>query len=310
MPATELATFSPRGGALQQQLFAAIACADQSLRAAIYETSSSCVVDALLAKLAQDSDVAIQLLIDDDQCPRVNGVLDCELSRLDGHPRVSIADDARSRYMHHKFIIVVGRMVWIGSANMTRNSFCSENNNALVVDQPEIVAGYETEFQRMFTARELGPIARTPVTGGAYTLYFSPETPITSSPEWFEQIVHAIDTASTSVDSMIFALTRFEVGNAIANAHLRGVRVRGLIAPEYISDPVAESLLAAQVPVKVAPIHSKLLIVDEHLVVTGSPNWSQNSWENNEASLFIDSSTVAAQFKAEIDRVFPGALPP
>jgi phosphatidylserine/phosphatidylglycerophosphate/cardiolipin synthase-like enzyme len=52
------------------------------------------------------------------------------------------------------------------------------------------------------------------------------------------------------------------------------------------------------------------MIVDGARVITGSPNWSENAWGNNEASLWIASATTAAAYTAEVDRVFAGASPP
>lgn len=302
-------SFSP-GLAMQEQLAAVIACADSTIHAAFYEATWGCATDLLLERLGRDPDLVVQLVVDDDQCPRVNGALSCDLSRLEGHPRVAIADDMRSRYMHHKFLVADGEQVWTSSANMTFSSFCSEHNNALVVDAPEIVGAYEAEFQRMFTGGDFGPTMRTPVSGGGYTLYVSPETPSSSAPAWFRELVRSIETSSTSVDFMIFAITRFEVGNALLEAHARGVAVRGLVAPEYRSEPVVEALIAAQIPVRIAPVHHKVLITDGLRVATGSPNWSQNAWENNEASLWIESATVAAAYTRELELLFAGALPP
>lgn len=298
-------------GATQQQLLDLITCATTSLELASYEVSWACVVDALLAKLARDPDIVISVVIDDDQCPRISGVLDCELSRLDGQPRVTIADDGRSRYMHHKFVIADSSQVWVSSANFTRSSFCSEDNNSLVVAEPAVVAGYSTEFRRMFTEREFGPVEpRGEISGGGVSLFISPETPVTSSPAWFDHLITAVDTASTSIDFMIFSLTRFEVANAVIAAQRRGVAVRGVVAPLFRSEAAVEAMLSAQVPLRVANVHSKTMIIDGAVVITGSPNWSENAWGNNEASLWVASASVAAAFTAEADRVWAGASLP
>lgn len=298
-------------GATQEQLLDLITCATTSLELASYEITWPCVIDALLAKLARDPDIVINVVIDDDQCPRVAGVLDCDLARLDGQPRVAIVDDARSRYMHHKFVVADSSKVWVSSANFTRNSFCSEDNNSLVVGEPAIVAGYSAEFQRMFTAREFGPVSsRENISGGGVSLYISPESPVTSAPAWFDNIVAAVDTASTSIDFMIFSLTRFEIANAVIAAHRRGVTVRGVVAPLFRSELAVEAMLTAQVPLRIANVHSKTMIVDGRLVITGSPNWSENSWGNNEASLWVASASVAASYTAEADRVWAGAALP
>lgn len=309
---TPVTALDPKfGPPMLDELLSVIACAESSLHIAVYETTWSCVVDALFAKLAADPDIVIELAIDDDQCPLVGGVRDCELQRLANTPRVSIVDDGRSRYMHHKYVIADGREVWISSSNFTRSSFCGDENNSMVIREPAIVTGYETEFQRMFGTQEFGPIApRAAIEGGGLSLYFSPETPVGSGPRWFDDLVTAVDTASTSVDFMIFALTRFEVSNALVAAHQRGVAVRGLVAPEFRGEVVIDNLLMAQVPVRVARVHSKVMIIDGRVVATGSPNWSENSWGNNEASLWISDPGIAAIYSREMDRIWATGTPP
>ncbi len=57
-------------------------------------------------------------------------------------------------------------------------------------------------------------------------------------------------------------------------------------------------------------VHSKVAVIDDRLVVTGSPNWSMNAWSNSEASLFIDDAAVAAAYTAELARGWPIAMTP
>ena len=69
-------------------------------------------------------------------------------------------EHARSRIMHHKFALADGTFLWTGSDNLTERSFCTDFNDALVIEQPAIVAAYEALFDRIFTRRQFGP--RTP----------------------------------------------------------------------------------------------------------------------------------------------------
>lgn len=298
--------------ALAKQLFDVFACADDYLHIAIYESDWDCIVEALLTRLSADADLRIELVIDDDQCPLdQGGTRLCALARLQGLPRVAIVDDARTRYMHHKFVVADGRVAWTGSANFTRVSYCGELNDGLILDDRALVGAYEAEFQRLFTAREFGPRPRAPAfTSGDYTLYLGPETPLTSPGQWFDALVQAVDTASTSIAVMTAAWTRTELSDALIRAAGRGVAVRALVPPHYRDEPPAQALITAQLPVKVGRVHYKVMIVDDRLVVTGSPNWSENAWANNEASLWIRSTTVAAEYRAHFEATFANARDP
>jgi phosphatidylserine/phosphatidylglycerophosphate/cardiolipin synthase-like enzyme len=294
------------------QLFGLLACADESVRFAIYETDWDCIVDAFLAKLAGDADLVVQLVIDDDQCPRgTGGTLTCPLSRLETSPRVLIADDSRSDLMHHKFAIFDDAQLWVGSANMTQWSFCTDNNNAIVVDEPAIVAAYGNVFRRMFVDGTFGPVApEAPVVGGIYKVYFSPESPASSASRWFNDLVAAVGSATTSAEIMINAWTREEISTALIAAHGRGVTVRAVVQNMYIDEAPAQALLAAGIPLHTGEIHSKVMILDNRTVIAGSANWSAAAWSNNENSLWITDSTVAAAYHAEFERIFAATSPP
>lgn len=297
--------FSPNHGALTDQLFSVLSCSDTYLHIAMYQTEWSCIVDAILAKLAADPDLQVELVHDDDQCPRVGGVLSCELARLEGQPRVALVDDARSRYMHHKFVVSDGRMVWVSSANFTRDAFCAESNDGIVVDTASVTAAYESQFQRMFSAREFGTSLRLPpVVSPPFSVYFGPETPLDSPGQWFERLVQEIDTASVSIDFLTFAWTRTEVSDAMLRAARRGVVVRGAVPALYRSAAPAMALIAGQLPLRIADVHDKLLIIDRRLVMTGSANWSENSWGNNESVLWIDDRGIAQAYLLGFERAY------
>ena len=130
-----------------------IHCADRSIRAALYQTSWEAVVQAFAARLENAPNLKVELVIDDSQCPRIGGVLQCPWAKLEADPRVTIVDDSRSKLMHHKFIIRDESQVWVGSANMTTDSLCNDVNDAVVIDEPEIVAAYNSKFEEYFSEK-------------------------------------------------------------------------------------------------------------------------------------------------------------
>lgn len=311
-PDADRPAFGPSGDdeLFVRQLASFVRCADSSLQMALYDTTNECVVDMLLAKLEADPGVTMEIVIDDAMCPRGAAGLACPLSRLDTHERVTIVDDDRSNLMHHKFIIADGRRVWVSSANMTTESICQDYNNSIIVDEPAIVGGFAAEFTRMFVDREFGPVppAEEPVRGGPYALYFSPESPLSDPSGWFLDMVAAIDAATTSVEFMIFAYTRFQISEALVAAHARGVQVRGVVSPRFSGERAIEMLTDAGIEVRIGPVHSKVMIIDS-VVITGSANWSENAWSNNENSLWIDDGGIAREYRDELDRIFTLAGP-
>ncbi len=299
-------------GRFGAQLMNVLACATTSVHAVFYETTWSCIVDDFVGALDANPTLTVELVIDNDRCPRDGtGRLTCPLARLDANPRATIVADDRSALMHDKFLVADGTRVWVGSANLTRTSFCTDINDSMVIEQPEIVAAYEAEFQRMYTDGQFGPRPVTaPVTGGPYRVYFGPQTPIDAPANWFTDLTSAISAATTSVDVLTNAWTRTEVSDALVAAVARGVSVRALVDDTYVDHAPAQALIAAGIPVRHGSFHAKIAVIDGHQVITGSANWSMNAWSNDEDSLWIDDATVGAAYTAEIDAAWSTATPP
>lgn len=293
----------------QVALLDLLACAETSVQAALYEVEWSCIGDALYDKLARTPALEVQLVVDDDQCPRdAEGKLTCALRDLEADPRVTVVDDARSRYMHHKFWVLDDQWVWTGSTNMTRTSFCTEVNDAIVLDDPAIVGAYAERFDALFTDRSFGPVAHdAPMQSGPYTLHFGPQSPLTAAPSWHDALLSAIHGAQTSVRFSVFAFTREDVAAAVAAAHARGVDVQGILHHRYSNNSASQLMQTAGVPLKKASVHTKVLVVDTASVATGSPNWSSNAWANNEDSLWIDDANVARAYEVEFDGLWQQA---
>lgn len=296
----------------QVELLNLLSCAETSVRAALYDMEWRCIEDALFDRLGRVPDLRVELVIDDDQCPRdAEGKLTCALRDLEGDARVTVVDDARSRYMHHKFWIVDERWVWTGSANMTEDSFCTDYNDAIVLADPTIVAAYAARFEALFVDGDFGPQPRAaPLVAGPYRLHFGPQSPLSTAPSWHERLLEAIAGARARVDFGIFALTREDVADALIAAHQRGVQVKGVVHSRYATRAAAARLIEAGVPVRKASMHSKLLVVDTATVATGTPNWSSNAWENNEDSLWIHDPSLAARYQAELERAWQAAGSP
>ena len=123
-----------------------------SLDIAAFELNNETIFEAILD--AQERGVAVRIVTDNE-----HGLEDKNnehLRELDA-AGVPVVDDGRSGLMHNKFMILDGRAVWTGSWNYTVNGTYRNNNNALVIENADVVAGYRAEFEEMF---ERGDLAR------------------------------------------------------------------------------------------------------------------------------------------------------
>jgi phosphatidylserine/phosphatidylglycerophosphate/cardiolipin synthase-like enzyme len=61
--------------------------------------------------------------------------------RLDGNPRL----------MHHKLIIIDGKVVVTGSYNFSYNAEQNNDENTLIIHNQELAGEYLAEFQRIYS---------------------------------------------------------------------------------------------------------------------------------------------------------------
>ncbi|NJN85738.1 MAG: competence protein ComE [Leptolyngbyaceae cyanobacterium SL_7_1] len=172
--------------------------------------------------------------------------------------------------------------------------------------------------------------------GSTITVQFSPTS---SAQSWYESVNGLIgttlDRASRSVDMALFVFSEQWLSNILAMRHQQGVRIRALIDPSFIYRDYSEALdmLGMTLPSKECRVeegnqpwtgaiatvgtpqlaegdllHHKFAIVDQHIVISGSQNWSAAANNGNDENLLvIDNATVAAHFQREFERLYQGA---
>ena len=133
------------------------------------------------------------------------------------------------------------------------------------------------------------------------------------------EIVAALDGARTAIRVQAFAFSSRPIAAALKAAHNRGVDVQVVVdrSNERYRGGVTDLLVSSGVPVFVdyspAIAHSKVMIVDGHLVVGGSFNYSAAADSRNAENVtFLDSPVVAGWFLAnwqsrrDVSVVWPG----
>jgi phosphatidylserine/phosphatidylglycerophosphate/cardiolipin synthase-like enzyme len=104
---------------------------------------------------------------------------------------------------------------------------------------------------------------------------------------WFGQ-------ANVSIHIMIYSFTLTDVGQALIAAHNRGVDVKIVWDPTEVNEAGSQyqPLLNAGISIRIDHepdldlMHDKVAIIDSHIIITGSFNWS------NEANLYDRENLV------------------
>lgn len=135
------------------------------------------------------------------------------------------------------------------------------------------------------------------VTDATIQAYFSPNGGCT------EAVVQAIGKAQQSVKVQAYSFTSAPIGKALVDAHKRGVRVEVILdksqrTEKYsASDFLAHAGIPTQIDAQHAIAHSKVMVIDRAVVLTGSFNFTKAAeTQNAENLLVIRSPELAARY--------------
>ena len=223
--------------------------------------------------------------------------------------------------MHNKFLVVDAATVndsyvLMGSMNFTNANIVESPNNFLVIQDQSLALTYEREFEEMWGSS--GPqydelVGRF----GAQKLDNTPHyfniggVPVES---WFspsdgtnDAIKAALRTADHEIDVALLLLTRFDLSDALLDAHLQGIDVRGLYENETDeADDLFEAGVNFYQDNTPRQLHHKYAVVDGRhpesnpVVVTGSHNWTNKAeTTNDENTLILYDADIANLFVQE-----------
>lgn len=223
---------------------------------------------------------------------------------------IPLANDGRSNgLMHDKIVIIDGRILFMGSWNMSYNDTFRNNNNLLEITDPTLVANYQAKFNELFTAKKFGTRAEVGAQTSQLTVdgvrvqnYFSPVDHV------MDKLVTLVNGAQKSIRFMAFTYTDDDLAKAMIARFKAGVDVAGVIENRGASQGALVPLACAKVPVKVDgnkyTMHHKVIVIDESVVITGSFNFTKAAdTVNDDNVLIIYDPSVARQYLDEFNRV-------
>ena len=133
-------------------------------------------------------------------------------------------------------------------------------------------------------------------------------TPVLDS-DYYTLVKSLIDSSTTSLELMMFLIsdTTDNFGqpggllSAISDAHSREVNVRVLLhsIDDITNDKAVQFFKNREMSIRVANkyAHTKLLVIDNKIVVLGSHNWTASAFASNyEASIIIRDEITATDF--------------
>jgi phosphatidylserine/phosphatidylglycerophosphate/cardiolipin synthase-like enzyme len=294
---------------IEGRLIEKINGAQKSIHIASFEFDLTPVAQALIA--AKQRGVDVRWVTDNESGLEADADPDRGQFAMLQKAGIEVKADTRSALMHNKFWLFDGETTWTGSTNITVSGIFQQNNNAIVIHSPEVTAIYEREFEEMW-AGQFGP--KSPSTADQQTvtlngtpiqIYFSPEDKV------MDRIIPLVSGAQSNIRFMAFSFTDFPLAQAMIDRASAGVNTAG-IYEKVGSDAEGSEMktfYCAKVPVRQDGnpkfLHDKIIIVDKHIVISGSFNFSSNATTSNDENvMIIDNPDIAGLYMQEFDRLW------
>ena len=294
---------------IEGRLIDKINAAQKSIHIASFEFDLTPVAEALIA--AKQRGVDVRWVTDDESGLQADEEPDRgQFARLKD-AGIEVRSDDRSALMHNKFWIFDGETAWTGSTNITESGVFQQNNNTIVIHSPEIAAIYEREFEEMWDGK-YGPKSPSTadqqsvtVNGTLIQIYFSPEDKV------MNHMIPFVSSAQSNIRFMAFSFTDFDLAKAMIDRAAAGVDTVGIYEKTGSETEGSEmkTFYCANVPVRQDGnprfLHDKIIVIDNHIVISGSFNFSSNATQNNDENvIIIDSPEIASLYMREFDRLW------
>lgn len=257
---------------LRLTLLDAIQRAKSSVHLVMFGLSDTSVLSALAQKMRQK--IPLTIYYDPKGSPKVEKIL----GQGDIHPVHT------SALMHQKILILDDETVFIGSANMTSASLRMHDNLVIGLQNKKVA-----QFLKKNAPHSSGHM-RTMVGGQDVEIWLLPDP----RGHALGEIRNLIHNARHSLQIALFTFTHPALLEELIHAHKRGVKVEVVIDMHSgfgASASTIDQLKKAGVPIFLSQgvqlLHHKFLYIDEHVLLTGSANWTKAAFYKNSDCILI-----------------------
>jgi phosphatidylserine/phosphatidylglycerophosphate/cardiolipin synthase-like enzyme len=177
---------------------------------------------------------------------------------------------------------------------------------------------YTAEFEKMFVQKKFGaskpkgvPHPTLEIGGMHLENYFAAEDGVAG------HIIDKLSQAQKKIHFLAFSFTHDGMGQAMLARKRAGVEVQGVFETTGSNTPFSEYGKLKQAGVEVYQdgnpyvMHHKVILLDDHITMFGSFNFSENADKDNDENLLIvDDRQFTAEFEQEFQRVLAAAKNP
>jgi len=222
--------------------------------------------------------------------------------------------------MHSKYMVRDAESVWSGSGNWTHGGLELQDNNFLAIDSVELAAVYEKNFEHIWAGSRLNiptEAAHMPkIKVGAVEIqpFFSGH-----GTELIEDTIIGLIKNAKKMRIIAMLISDPGILDALMRFRPHDMDIVGILDPHEMAQVMKPSHGKAKDPALfwfaegdkrfvAAPshaysptdnndfMHNKVMIFDDHTVVTGSYNFSENAESNDENVVILQSVPVAKSY--------------
>ncbi len=278
---------------LRPSLKESIDQASHSIVLLIYSLTDKKIIASL--KSAADRGVKVDIVYDSGESPDLDFLLGKKIHAYPRHNR---------GLMHHKLLAIDHKVVWIGSANFTTNSFFQQGNLLVGLNSPAMADQIETLAGSFIQSTQFtNPPIHISLPEQNLTFFIHP----THGPQSLQTLIERIDRAQKRVFVAMFTFTHPLLTDALTRAKKRGIDVRVVFDQEMARVTSRRAFLQCKrdgmrvgVRTKSGLLHYKTAVIDSCLVA-GSTNWTQAGFSSNNDSLLLIEPLSSTQ-ETWIDR--------
>jgi phosphatidylserine/phosphatidylglycerophosphate/cardiolipin synthase-like enzyme len=151
--------FTSEDPALEASIIPLVSSANSSIRFLAFSFTDYPLADAMIQRAK--AGVSVAGVIDKTQ----SGGQGSELGTL-YCAQIPVRQDGNPQFMHNKVIIIDDRYVITGSLNFSTSAEESNDENVIIIDNPEIARLYVQDFDRVYGQGEAPDPARVPCPQG------------------------------------------------------------------------------------------------------------------------------------------------
>ncbi|MBI5273823.1 MAG: hypothetical protein HY860_02075 [Chlamydiales bacterium] len=180
------------------------------------------------------------------------------------HENIIVTPSKRKSLMHKKLIMVDKKLCLIGSTNLTQASLLMHDNMMIGIHSKEIGAAIASHVD-YFSHHHL-------------QLFNLPS----SASLFVKKIIEEINMAKKQITVCMFCLSEKKIISSLCRAIERGVSVDLFIDGHTYQYPWKEIPTMVKIIKNKNLMHHKFALIDDHMLIFGSANWTKNGLSKNE----------------------------